>query len=526
MDERNIREWINQKLPELVETLKAICRVRSVAETQNPSCKPYGEGCKRVLQDMLTIGREAGFSTENFEDHVGRISYPGKKEENIAIWAHLDVVDEGDDWDYAPYDPIVKDDYFIARGCQDNKSSAVMGLYVLKYMKEHGISLNHTLDLYLGICEEQGMHDLDHFTAHHTCPALSLVPDSGFPVCCGERGSFNGELIQQEPVSGELLDITCDCGQYTVPDKACAVLRYTEERWAKCTASSIENPESGIETSQRNDKVVAKHMQMIDERTGTDTENTKLTFENIDVVRKGEEIHLLAKGISTQAANPDKGDSALSRLAEFICRQELLSESDLRAFALAKDINRNHNGDALDVFCQDILSGSMVMTVTQLSLRQEPDGRKLPVLGFISKFPITQNEVPYEERAGKAAAKRGFDLKVSRLSKANYFDPERPVVKCLTQCSNEVLGRQDEPFVMSGGTYARKLPNAFAFGTGMPLPNRPESLFRPGHGDYHQPDESISLERIRRALEIYIKGILRIDELDISASSDFDARTT
>ena len=63
-------------MPELVETLKAICRVRSVAETKDPSCTPYGEGCKKVLQDMLATGREAGFSTENFEDYVGRISYP------------------------------------------------------------------------------------------------------------------------------------------------------------------------------------------------------------------------------------------------------------------------------------------------------------------------------------------------------------------------------------------------------------------------------------------------------------------
>ncbi len=488
MDERNIREWIGQKMPELLETLKAICRVRSVADTGNPSCKPYGEGCKRVLQDMLAIGREAGFSTENFEDYVGRISYPGKREENIAVWAHLDVVDEGDDWDYAPYNPVVRDDYFIARGCQDNKSSAVMGLYVLKYMKEHGITLNHTLDLYLGTCEEQGMYDLDYFTAHYACPALSLVPDSGFPVCCGERGSFNGELVQQEPVSDELLAVTCDCGQYTVPDKAGAVLRYTKERWAKCTASS----------------------------TGTSGTVSVHDCENIETVRDGNEIHILAKGISTQAANPDKGDSALSRLAEFICARDLLPESDLRAFALAKDINSSHNGDALDVFCEDKLSGPMVMVATQLSLRQEPDGKKIPVLGFISKFPITQNRIPYEEYAAKAAAKRGFSLKVTRLSKANYFNPERQVVKCLTECSNEVLGRQDEPFVMSGGTYARKLSNAFAFGTGMPLPTRPESLFRPGHGDYHQPDESISLERIRKALEIYIKGILRIDELDIN----------
>ena len=125
MDERVIKEWIENKMPELVEALKQICRIRSVAETENPSCKPYGEGCKMVLRDMLQTGKDSGFSTENFEDYVGRISYPGRKKENIAIWAHLDVVDEGGGWDYAPYNPIVKDGYFIARGCQDNKSSAV-----------------------------------------------------------------------------------------------------------------------------------------------------------------------------------------------------------------------------------------------------------------------------------------------------------------------------------------------------------------------------------------------------------------
>ena len=475
MDEREIKEWIENKMPELVETLKEICRVRSVAEKENPSCKPYGEGCRKVLRDMLQIGRDAGFVTENYEDYVGRISYSGRQKENIGIWAHLDVVDEGDGWDYAPYDPIVKDNYFIARGCQDNKSSAVMGLYVLKYMKEHGIVLNHTLDLYLGTCEEQGMYDLDYFTAHYPCPTFSLVPDSGFPVCCGERGSFNGELLQKEEVSGELLGITCDCGQYTVPDKACAVLRYTEERWAKCADGQ----------------------------------------ENVEAVREGEEIRVSAKGVSTQAANPDKGDSALSRLAEYLCGRDLLPEKDLRVFSLAADINRNHNGDALGVFCEDALSGPMVMTATQLSIRENSDGKRIPVLGFISKFPVTQNEIPYEERAKEAAGKRGFDLEVTRNAKANCFDPQRPAVKRLTECSNAVLGREDAPFVMSGGTYARKLPNAIAFGTGMPLPKRPEEIFRPGHGDYHQPDESISLERIRKALEIYIKGILRIDELDL-----------
>ena len=133
------------------------------------------------------------------------------------------------------------------------------------------------------------------------------------------------------------------------------------------------------------------------------------------------------------------------------------------------------------------------------------------VIDFISKYPITKNDFPFEESASKAAGERGFTLKTTRLLKANHIDPNRPEVQILTQVSNEVLERTDTPFVMSGGTYARKLPNAFAFGTGMPLPKRPAEIFRPGHGDYHQPDESISLERVSKGLEIYIKGLLKID---------------
>ena len=92
-------------------------------------------------------------------------------------------MEEGNDWDYQPYDPVVKENYSIARGCQDNKSSAIIGLYALKYLKEHNILPNHTMELYLGTCEEQGMYDLDYLLEHYEAPYLSLVPVRGFPVC-------------------------------------------------------------------------------------------------------------------------------------------------------------------------------------------------------------------------------------------------------------------------------------------------------------------------------------------------------
>lgn len=485
-DSKEVREWISNKMPELVEDLKRICRIKSVADLKEPDCLPYGKGCRDVLHEMLLIGEERGFETHNYDNYVGRITYPGKKKENVGIWAHLDVVEEGEGWQYPPYEPVLKDNYFIARGCQDNKSSAVMGLYALQYMKEHGMEPCHTFEVYLGTCEEQGMYDLDYFLEHYTAPTLSLVPDSGFPVCCGERGSFNGELIYKEACDRDILAVDCHCELYTIPDKVTFTLRYTEEAWKRCVLSG--EPQTVVQEGNTGSKVVT---------------DGKITAEYVEAEQQ---IHITATGISSQASNPQKGDSALTALAEFVIAAKLLGEKEQEVFRMILDINSDHEGTALNVRCEDALSGLTTLVATRLRL---VNGHF--VIDFISKYPITQNGFPFEKNASEEAEKRNFTLKTTRLSNANYFDPTRKEVQLLTKVSNEVLGRNDEPFVMSGGTYARKLPDAFAFGTGMPLPTPPEGLFLPGHGDYHQPDESISLERIAKALEIYIKGLLQID---------------
>lgn len=475
-DNGEIKEWVHAQMPELVEILKEICRIRSVAQVKDAEVKPYGEGCIKVLQEMLRIGQESGFATRNYDNYVGSISLPGKTKENIGIWAHLDVVDEGDDWDYAPYEPTVRDGYMIARGCNDNKSSAAMGLFVLKFMQEHNIQLNHTLELYCGTCEEQGMYDLDYFTEHYECPTLSLVPDSGFPVCCGERGVLNGKLTFDADCT-ELLDVKCDCGLNTIPDKAEAVLKFTAERWEKCVTAISESSGNGIQ-----------------------------------VRHEGEEIHIFATGVSSQAANPENADNALTKLAAFICEAELLPESELQLFAMVRDINnQKHDGTALGAYCEDELSGPTKLVATKLNMIENH-----PTIEFAARYPFSRNDFPYEENISKAAAGRGFTLEMTKWTKATFFNPDRPVVRRLTECCNEVLGTQDAPFVMSGGTYARKLPNALAFGSGMRVPKAPEGMLRPGHGSYHQPDESISLLRVEKALEVYIRSILEIDGMDLT----------
>ena len=129
-EDREIALWVSDKMPQLVKDLTRICRIPSVAVVPEDKKPPYGPECVRVLDEMLQIGREYGLDTKNFDSCVGRIRY-GDGDKSIGIWSHLDVVPVGGYWEHDPFEPVVEQGYMIARGCQDNKSSAAMALYVL-----------------------------------------------------------------------------------------------------------------------------------------------------------------------------------------------------------------------------------------------------------------------------------------------------------------------------------------------------------------------------------------------------------
>lgn len=308
------------------------------------------------------------------------------------------------------------------------------------------------------------MYDLDYFTSHYPCPAVSLVPDSGFPVCLGERGSWNGTIRSMESLSDEVLEFYTSDQPYRIPDLAFLRLRFSEEKELRCRELSAE----------------------------------------ICVENDGESLCLIARGTACSAAQPQNGVSALGILLKEIHACGLLSSHDEAIFCLARELSNDCSGSALCVSCEDELSGPLVLSVTAAKLC----GRNLEC-SFISKYPITKNEMDFTKTAEKACAQCGMELQVTRYDKANYFNPDDPLARVMTDVYNDYMGVKERPFVMSGGTYARKLPNAFACGTGMPEGPRPNTLFLPGHGDYHQPDEAISVERIRRALIIYILGIMK-----------------
>lgn len=468
-----IKLWIEEKMPEILNDFFSILRIRSVAEPENVN-PPFGIGCKEVLERMLAIGSQYGFDTYNYDGYVGRITYNGEGDgEEIGIWCHLDVVDDKDgrgfEWEYPPYEPTLKNGGVIARGAQDNKSSAIMALYVLRYLKEHNIRTQRSISLYCGTCEEQGMFDLDYFTKNYPAPVLSLVPDAGFPVCQGERGSFNGELTSVKDFSEDIIDIHADSGLYMVPDNASIVMRKNK----KLMNALQQNPER-ISVKEEEDRVTISFC--------------------------GESIH---------AANPFHGVHALQGLIHFLEERKLLGLEDEQILGFAQNINNGYKGEALHIACEDELSGPLILVGTQVRM----DGKKM-VLSFISKYPVTKNDMDFESLASQAAADKGFILKVTRQSKAIIYPSEHPALSVMMKVYNKICDEESKPFIMSGGTYARKLPNAFAYGTGLASTWPPEGMFLPGHGDFHQPDESIPLERIKKSLLIYICSISELDKLN------------
>lgn len=114
---------------------------------------------------------------------------------------------------------------------------------------------------------------------------------------------------------------------------------------------------------------------------------------------------------------------------------------------------------------------------------------------------------------------KAFEWKTDRDSAPSFFEPSHPAVNILTETYNELTERSLKPYTMGGGTYARKLPRAFGFGIGnMPEVKKKESsCLRSGHGNAHGADEVLDCERLSKALEIFVMGLLALKDIKLLA---------
>lgn len=462
-----IYQWLQEHQEKLFQDLKRLLRIPSVSDTES-TVKPFGQPCKDVLDEYLAIAAENGFMTQNLEYYLGNIWLPeqaGAVADSIGVWSHLDVVPPGEGWHSNPFIPTEKNGYLIARGVDDNKCAAIGSLYGALCLKELGISLSHPLRLFGGTNEELGMADLDYYTNHYPTPKLSIIPDSGYPVCYGEKGSLILELISTESAEEKIISLQGGANLNTVPAHAQMTLR-------------------GFCPAFKQDK--------------------------IHITQEKDRYMINATGIAGHVAFPEGSQNAIGQLTAFLLGSGCLPGANLSHLQFLHKITSTHFGEGLNIDQRDPISGPLTCVPVKIFL----DENRKYHLSLAIRYPIAAKGNSIVEVITQQAATYGFTTTIVKDSAPNLYPKDCPIVKNLTRIYQQITGENRDAFTMGGGTYARKLPNAFAFGLigGIPDITR-NAEFLPGFGGPHQPDEAIKKENLLIGAAIFVTGIVEADKL-------------
>lgn len=475
---QKVNDWFEARKGAMAEDIMRLVRIESVSKPGADGL-PFGAGPLKAMEEMLAIGREHGFETENYDNIVGSVGAKEKNWENlIGFWNHMDVVPVGNDWVYEPFEPVMKDYFIIGRGSQDNKGPAVGILYMMQCLRELQVPMKHELCLFVGTDEERGMGDMEYYTAHYPTPKMSMIADCGFPVCYGEKGIIEGQMVSRAPFSDVVLECFGGSASNMIPDRAEVLLAGDKERLDEIN------------------RLLPEH-------------------ERIFCQQEGDNIRIVAKGMSKHSAFPQGSVNAIYELSSFLRKLTTLSENDRELFGKLAHLSEEYYGENPGIAYEDEVSGKTTCAGTVLELR---DRRMCLTLNI--RYAITAKDEENLKVLSAYAEKHGLIWEMERNSRPNYFPKEHPAVDLLTNLFNEITGRDEESFVMGGGTYARKLPNAFAYGIGNMVESEEDKeikkkLFAPGHGGAHEPDEALNLRLLVEAMKIYTMSVIELNKIEL-----------
>lgn len=457
--------YLEENREVIVNGLKTLVSIPSVSTTTEGE-HPFGEGCAKVLDTALAMAANNGYKGTNHGYYYGLVEH-GAGDKTIGIFSHLDVVPEGSGWTGKPYEPVEKDGYLIGRGVADDKGAAVAGMHVMRCLDTLGVTLGSKISLYLGCSEETGMEDIERYVVEQPMPDFSIVPDTNFPVCHGEKGILELDA-QCGDVFTEITSFSGGLASNMVPDTAVARLPYQKA-------------------------VMKSLLELSDEVTA------------VIVAQEGDEIVVTARGVSSHAAHPHGSVNAIGRLASFLAGAQCLCDGDRNICEFVSDTLSDHAGERLGIAHSDEPSGALTCIC---GLAKTESGSLS--LNFNIRYPVTDKGSRCVDIMKTYFAASGWSVTNHHDSLPAYLPKDDPKVRTLCDIYADITGKDSTPYVMGGGTYSRHLKNAIGFGMENPGEETP---FAPGHGGVHQPDEAIKIQDLLDAIKIYVISMIEIDKI-------------
>ncbi len=440
---------------EVVKEIQNAVRIRSVEEPPLPGM-PFGEGPAKALTHFLELGEKLGFESTNFDNYAGHIDF-GDGEETLAILGHVDVVPEGEGWDYAPYGGIIADGKLYGRGTLDDKGPMIMCMYAMKALKDSGVKLNKKIRMILGANEETNWGCMDHYfgTLKMPQPTLAFTPDSSFPVTFAEKGIMQVTLTKNLDTNG----ITVEGG--------------------KAFNSVAESCEMTF-----SDRL----LPILEEKVKKYNQSSEYKME----IKDGK---LISYGKSSHGARPQSGYNAISALMGILEGIDLGEVSDFVTFYNDK-IGMEYNGVSMGIGFEDTDSGKLTLNIGKINIK---DGKV--ELSLDIRYPVTTKKEEVLKELEDTASKNNFKLTVKSQTDALYSPKDTVLVKTLMDVYKEVTGDLDaEPVAIGGGTYARAVDNGVAFG----------ALLHDQEDNMHQKNEYLEISKLDTLLKIYVEAIYRL----------------
>ena len=448
--DEGIQAFLRENEDRMYRDIDAMLSIDSTTGEAEPG-KPLGRAIDAALDRILGICARYGLKTRNIDGVVGEAVW-GEGEQSLGLLAHVDIVPAGEGWTKPPFALTIEDGVMYGRGVIDDKGPAVASVYALLAALHAGAKLNRRVVLIFGGDEESGMRCLKRYLQTEKAPDLAFSPDAGFPVIHCEKTIAHGALAVALPIGSALKSIAGGTRPNVVPNLAAAGL------------SAV--------------------------RPGF------MPPQDVTLQAVAEGYQLVAKGVQAHGSTPDKGRNAIVALLGALAAALPQADPAIALVAGLHELCADHSGAGLGIACRDDASGPLTLNLGVIGIYEGVIRADWDI-----RHPVTIDPTAnLYETLPRAARAKGWSAEGTNHSKGLYLPEDHPLVSTLMGIYNEITNSQERPVAIGGGTYARQMPCAVAYGM----------LFGHDEETAHMADERVTVETFLQATRIYAHAIAHL----------------
>ncbi|WP_196229904.1 Sapep family Mn(2+)-dependent dipeptidase [Vibrio harveyi] len=457
-------EYLEQHIDELLNDLSELVAIPSVRDlTTQTENAPFGYQIRQAFDYLIKFAEREGLEVRDHQGYALDISF-GQGDQEIALLHHVDVVPAGDEmlWRTPPYRMTKIDNMVFGRGVTDNKGPLIASLYILKLFKQLTVPLNKKIRVIIGGAEETTWECVEHYFQHNPQPEYGFSPDGDFPIVNGEKGILYASLEKHFSARSS--------------DSACQIRRIESER----------------------DRTSTCHFLVL-ELAGSSAEKVAHQFAAFaDVIDCQSHYRVEISTPWEKSRNPHKVDNCMDKFVNVMRHVEGLDPNSASlVHLLDSHFANDYVGHKLGLYHNDDEMGYTTCCVSAINM--DSHGYNLD---FDFRFPKGLSIERVRSQLLALSQQAGVNFVEHQYLPLSYLSPESALIQAMGKAYSDVTGTDANCFSKGAASYARALEHGVAFG-----PTFPEEVTF-----VHEPNEQLNLESLIKAITIYVKVLISLQE--------------